>query len=77
MPAVFPVFRNAIYAGRKYRMLSSTVVFAMRETLICAPCKDDGAYCLDHHHALIQQALNNDTENPVTELSYCMHTFSL
>jgi hypothetical protein len=32
---------------------------------ICGPCKDDGAHCLDHHHALIQRALNNGTENPV------------
>jgi hypothetical protein len=44
---------------------------------MCRPCKDDGAYCLDHHHALIKRALNNDMENPVMELSYCMHTFDL
>jgi hypothetical protein len=30
---------------------------------MCAPCKDGGAYCLDHHHALIQRALNDGTEN--------------
>jgi hypothetical protein len=44
---------------------------------ICGPCKDDGAHCLNHHHSLIQRTLNNGTENPMMELSYCMHTFDL